>query len=167
MTNKVLLVVSVPLIFAISFWNLQGSTVHAAQAGADEGLVVFHRANVMKGKAILFNIEQDGRPIGQLRAGTTLEVPLAPGTYTFTVRAPSIDGMDYLTLSIEAGKTYSVEGEILWGWPAAAQNLAMFPSPGWRRDLLTCHPLTCLRQPRQLRQTIDRLLVPMMPEGLG
>jgi hypothetical protein len=81
-------------------------------------LVIFHRQNESAGRAIRFNIEQDGRPIGQLLAGSTLEVPLAPGAYTFTVRVPSLDGMDYLTLNIEAGKTYRVQGEVLWGWPA-------------------------------------------------
>jgi hypothetical protein len=118
MTRKIIFVLSAPFVIGLLFWSLQGSTVHAAQAGPDEGLVIFHRANVMAGKAIRFNLEQDGRPVGQLLAGTTLEIPLAPGTYTFTVRAPSVDGMDYLTLNVEAGKTYSVEGEILWGWPA-------------------------------------------------
>ena len=42
----------------------------AAQAGADKGLVVFARKKTMKGKAIRFNLEQDGRPIGQLLSGT-------------------------------------------------------------------------------------------------
>lgn len=91
---------------------MHGAVVLAAQAGPDEGLVVFHRANEMAGKAIRFNLEQEGRPAGQLLAGTTLEIPLAPGTYTFTVRAPSIDGMDYLTLNIEAGKGFSLETDL-------------------------------------------------------
>ena len=90
----------------------------AQEAGPDQGLVVFTRASSFKGKAIRFNIEQDGRPIGQLLSGTTLEVPLPPGNYTFSVRAPSLDGQDVINISVEAGKTYHVTGEILWGWPA-------------------------------------------------
>ena len=43
----------------------------AAQAGPDEGLVVFARKKTMKGKAIRFNIEQDGRPIAQLLSGAS------------------------------------------------------------------------------------------------
>ena len=88
-----------------------------AQVGPDQGLVVFHRADLMKGRAIKFNIEMDGRPIGQLPAGSEFSIPVDPGSYTFTVRVPAWDGMDYLTLNVEAGKTYRVEGEILWGWP--------------------------------------------------
>jgi len=106
-----------PMIVAVAVVSAIGSIVLAADVKPGEGLVVFTRKNVMKGKAIQFNIEQDGRPIGQLRAGTTLEVPLAPGTYNFTVRAPSLDGQDFLSLNVQAGKIYNVRGKILWGWP--------------------------------------------------
>ena len=88
-----------------------------AQAGPDQALVVFHRPNKIKWKATRFNIEQDGRPIGQLLAGTEISVPLDPGTYTFTANATSLDGVDYITLSVEAGKTYRVKGEVLASWP--------------------------------------------------
>jgi hypothetical protein len=94
-----------------------GSIAFAAEAGPGEGLVVFTRKKSSKGMAIQFNIQQDGRPIGQLRSGTTLKIPLAPGSYNFTVRAPSLDGQDFLTINVEAGWTYNVEGKILWGWP--------------------------------------------------
>lgn len=105
------------LLFALLLCTVYSSYVLAIETSPDEGLVIFHRADKLKAKSVRFNIEQDGRPIGQLLAGTTLEVPLAPGSYTFTARAPSLDGMDYLTLNVEAGKTYNVEGEVLWGWP--------------------------------------------------
>ncbi|MEM9304749.1 MAG: hypothetical protein AAGE01_21740, partial [Pseudomonadota bacterium] len=82
-----------------------------------QALVVFHRANAMKARAVRFNIEQDGRPIGQLPAGSELAIPLDPGSYLFAVRAPSWDGVDYLNLTVEAGMTYRVEGEVLWSWP--------------------------------------------------
>ena len=88
-----------------------------AQSGPDQALVVFHRPDKMKWKATRFNIEQDGRPIGQLLAGTEISLPLDPGTYTFTASATSLDGVDYLTLSVEAGKTYRVKGEVLASWP--------------------------------------------------
>lgn len=88
-----------------------------AQAGPDQAEVIFHRPNKVKWKATRFNIEQDGRPIGQLRAGTEIAVSLDPGTYTFTTTATSLDGVDYLTLSVEAGKTYKVKGEVLASWP--------------------------------------------------
>jgi len=88
-----------------------------AQSGPDQAQVIFHRPDKIKWKATRFNIEQDGRPIGQLRAGTEIAVSLDPGTYTFTTTATSLDGVDYLTLSVEAGKTYRVKGEVLASWP--------------------------------------------------
>lgn len=88
-----------------------------AQTGPDQAQVVFHRPNKMKWKATRFNIEQDGRPIGQLRAGTEISLTLDPGTYTFTATATSLDGRDFLKLSVEAGKTYRVKGEVLASWP--------------------------------------------------
>jgi hypothetical protein len=88
-----------------------------AQAGPDQALVVFHRPNKIKWKATRFNIEQGGRPIGQLLAGKEISLPLDPGSYTFTASAKSLDGMDYLTLNVKAGKTYRVKGEVLASWP--------------------------------------------------
>jgi hypothetical protein len=129
-TRNISWFLSTPLIIGLALCSMHSSVVFAAQAGPDEGLVIFHRQNEMAGKAIRFNIEQDGRPIGQLLAGTTLEIPLAPGTYTFTVRAPSVDGMDYLTVNVEAGKTYSVQGEVRWGWPAGRPKFSNVSESG-------------------------------------
>ena len=88
-----------------------------AQAGPDQASVVFHRPDKIKWKATRFNIERDGRPIGQLLAGKEISLPLDPGSYTFTASAKSLDGMDYLTLNVKAGKTYRVKGEVLASWP--------------------------------------------------
>ena len=96
MTHRPLSILFLGMIIATGMGVASGSIASAAEAGPGEGLVVFTRKSSMKGKAIRFNIEQDGRPIGQLRSGTTMEVPLAPGSYNFTVQAPSLDGADYL-----------------------------------------------------------------------
>ena len=117
MTHRYLSTLLLGVIVALGIGIAPGSIALAAEAGSGEGLVIFNRKSSMKGKAIQFNIQQDGRPIGQLRSGTTIKVPLAPGSYNFTVRAPSLDGEDFLTINVEAGWTYNVEGKILWGWP--------------------------------------------------
>ena len=104
-------------LFAAIVLLVLGPPAFGSEAAAGQGLVVFHRADVLKARAVRFNIEMDGVPIGQLPAGEELRVPVDPGTYMFTVRAPSWDGMDYLSLTVEAGKTYSIEGEVLWGYP--------------------------------------------------
>jgi hypothetical protein len=119
------------LIVALGFGATTGLIATAAEAAPGEGLIVFQRKNVMKGKAIQFNIDQDGRPIGQLKAGTTFQVALAPGSYNFTVFAPSLDGQDFLKINVQAGWTYQVEGIILWGWPTGRPKFKLLSStPG-------------------------------------
>lgn len=48
-------------------------TARAVEAGPGQGLVIFHRRDTIKGKAVRFNMAQDGVPFGQLLAGTTFE----------------------------------------------------------------------------------------------
>ena len=117
MTHRFLLILFLGLVVALGTGVAPVSIALAAEAGPGEGLVIFSRKSSMKGKAIQFNLKQDGRPIGQLRSGTTITVSLVPGSYNFTVQAPSLDGADFLTINVEAGWTYRVEGKILWGWP--------------------------------------------------
>jgi hypothetical protein len=117
MTQRSLSILLPGLIIALGIGVAPVSIASAAEMGPGEGLVVFSRKKSSKGVAIRFNIQQDGRPIGQLRSGTTLKFPLAPGSYNFTVQAPSLDGADFLTINVEEGWTYKVEGKILWGWP--------------------------------------------------
>jgi hypothetical protein len=119
------------LVLTLGFSVTPGLIALAAEMGPGEGLVVFQRKDVMKGKAIQFNLRQDGNPIGQLKAGTTIQVSLEPGSYNFTVRAPSLDGEDFMTINIEAGWTYQVEGIIKWGWPTGRPKFKMLSStPG-------------------------------------
>lgn len=107
-----LLIVAGPLV-----WSAVSSVAHAAQAGPGQAQVIFHRPDVMKARATRFNLSQNGQPIGQLLAGTTIELALEPGAYTFVASAASLDGEDSITLTVEAGKTYRVKGEVLWSWP--------------------------------------------------
>lgn len=131
MIYRSLLTLLLGAIITLGIGAAPGSGALATEAGPDKGLVVFDRKSSMKGKAIRFNIEQDGRPIGQLLSGTTIEVPLAPGSYNFTVQAPSLDGQDFLNINVEAGWTYYVEGEILWGWPTGRPKFQLTSSsPG-------------------------------------
>ncbi len=131
MTHRSLSILLLGVIVALGIGISPGSIASAAEAGPGEGLVVFNRKKSMKGKAIRFNIQQDGRPIGQLLSGTTIELPLPPGSYNFTVQAPSLDGQDFLTINVEAGWTYKVEGKILWGWPTGRPKFHLASqSPG-------------------------------------
>ena len=108
---------------AILFGLLLGATtmpavVVAQEAGPGEGLVVFSRDDKFAGKAIRFNVNISGAPGFQLLAGTEVRRALPAGTYTFSVHTPSLDGQDYLTIDVQEGWTYYVEGTVLMGWPA-------------------------------------------------
>jgi hypothetical protein len=128
MLRKIRLFFVVAAVAAPVSWSLPNAD--AAEAGPGQGLVIFHRKDVLNGRAIRFNIEQDGVPIGQLLAGTTIERALEPGNYAFTVRAPSLDGQDFLSIAVEAGRTYEVEGVILWGWPTGRPKFELGSSSG-------------------------------------
>ncbi|RLA27658.1 MAG: hypothetical protein DRR11_17920, partial [Gammaproteobacteria bacterium] len=73
MTHRYLSTLLLGVIVALGIGIAPGSIALAAEAGSGEGLVIFNRKSSMKGKAIQFNIQQDGRPIGQLRSGTTIK----------------------------------------------------------------------------------------------
>ena len=99
-------------------------------ASSQQGTVVFTRADKFKGKAIRFNMNQNGQPVGQLLAGSTLELKVDPGTYTYTVWSPSLDGQDSLTIDVQAGYTYHVEGVVLWGYPAGRAKFRLTGETG-------------------------------------
>ena len=79
--------------------------------------MIFYRGNQLGGKVIPFNITQNGIQFGQLAPGTEIVRQLDPGGYTFVVSTPSLDGTDQLTLNVQAGMTYRIEGKILMSWP--------------------------------------------------
>jgi len=118
MKNKSLVVV----LSVFSLLTAMGlSPVLAAsipQAQPDKGLMVFFRAKKAKGAALRFQISDGtGKFLGDLSNGSTFHVYLEPGQHTFTVRAPSLDGSDSVTLNLAAGEIQYLQGEILWGWP--------------------------------------------------
>ncbi|UCE88999.1 MAG: hypothetical protein JSW10_11940 [Pseudomonadota bacterium] len=111
-------------------------TANLPAAKPDKGLVVFYRMSRAKGAAIRFEINDAARgSIGLLSNGTILHQDLEPGNHTFTVRSPSVDGQDSITLNAEAGQTYYVKGEILWGWPAGRPKFSRMPESDALADL--------------------------------
>ena len=106
----------------------------AQEAGPGEGLVIFKRADKFAGKAIRFNININGAPGVQLLAGSAIRKALPAGTYEFSVYTPSLDGQDSITINVQEGWTYEVEGTVLMGWPAGRAKLRLVsesgPAPG-------------------------------------
>lgn len=106
----------------------------AQEAGPGEGLVVFTRDDKFAGKAIRFNININGAPSLQLLAGSTVRQPMPVGTHTFSVYTPSLDGQDSITIDVQEGWTYDVEGYVRMGWPAGRAKFRLVsksgPGPG-------------------------------------
>ena len=112
---------------------IYGSTAKAQEAGPGEGLVIFSREDKFKGKAIRFNMNVNGQQL-QLLAGNTIRLPLPVGTHTISVWSPSLDGQDSITIDVQEGWTYEVEGYIRWGYPAGRAKFGSVsetpPTPG-------------------------------------
>lgn len=97
-------------------------------ANTNNGTIVFFREKKAKGAAIRFSInDHAGAVIGSLSNGTVIRKELAPQEYTFTVRSPSVDGQDSITVKVTPGTTIYIKGEILWGWPAGRPKFTLTP----------------------------------------
>jgi hypothetical protein len=80
-------------------------------------IVILSRDDKFKGKGIRFNMDINGQRL-QLLAGNTVRVPLPVGTHTLSVWSPSLEGQDSITIDVQEGWIYHVEGYIRWGYPA-------------------------------------------------
>jgi hypothetical protein len=119
------------LVLGLALVGLTSPAVSFAQeAGPGEGLVVFSRDDKFAGKAIRFNVTISGAPGFQLPAGSEVRRALPAGTYTFSVHTPSLDGQDYLTIDVQEGWTYYVEGTVLMGWPAGRAKFNLVSESG-------------------------------------
>jgi hypothetical protein len=108
-------------------------TAGAQEAGPGEGLVILSREDNLKGRGIRFNMDINGQPM-QLLAGNTIRVPLPVGTHTISVWSASLDGQDSVTIDVQEGWTYHVEGYVRWGYPAGRAKFKSVsespPEPG-------------------------------------
>jgi len=97
----------------------QAKSDNLPSAKPGKGLVIFYRPSKAVGGGMRFEIIDSAKgSIGQLLNGKVISSDLKPGSHTFTTRAPSVDGMDSITVSAEAGKTYYVRGDLIVGWPS-------------------------------------------------
>ena len=114
--------------------TFHGPVALAQEAGPGEGLVIFSRDDKFAGKAIRFNININGAQSLQLLAGSTIRQTMPVGTHTFSVYTPSLDGQDTITINVQEGWTYHVEGYVRMGWPAGRAKFKLVsesgPTPG-------------------------------------
>lgn len=95
------------------------SKVGAPEAG--KALIVFFRPSKMTGAAIGFKVREGETELGKLRNGKYFVANVEPGTHQYTVHS---EAKDVLTLEVEAGETYYVQGTITMGFMAGRPNLS-------------------------------------------
>lgn len=85
------------------------------------GQIVFFRPKKFAGAAVNFKVREGTDEVGKLSSGSYVIVDTTPGVHTYTVHS---EAKDVLTLEIEPGETYYVEGSISMGFLAGRPNLA-------------------------------------------
>lgn len=95
------------------------SVIGAAPEGKAQ--IVFFRASKFTGAAIGFIVREGQTELGKLRNGNYFVATVEPGTHEYTVHS---EAKDVLTLEVEAGETYYVQGSISMGFMAGRPNLS-------------------------------------------
>ena len=93
--------------------------VGAPQEG--KGQIVFFRPSKFVGGAVGFIVREGQTELGKLRNGNYFVLAVEPGTHQYTVHS---EAKDVLTLEVEAGETYYVQGTISMGVFAGHPNLS-------------------------------------------
>ena len=78
-----------------------------------QALIVFYCEQRVAGAAIQFHVNQNSQPIGALTNGSVMFRDVDPGQYGFTSQVVTGDS---LSLTVEAGKIYFVQGTVRMGY---------------------------------------------------
>jgi hypothetical protein len=78
------------------------------------GQVVFFRSKSLSGFGQWFNVRENGRALGKLTNGAYFVVVLAPGVHSFSASSEP-EFKDHLSLKVDPGETYYVEGIMTHG----------------------------------------------------
>lgn len=86
-----------------------------------KGQVVFFRPSKFAGAAVGFIVREGSNELGKLRSGNYFIAAVEPGTHQYVVHS---EAKDALTLEVEAGETYYVQGTIAMGFMVGRPNLS-------------------------------------------
>lgn len=92
-----------------------------APAPADKAQIVFFRPSKFTGGAIGFKVREGEQELGKLRSGNYFIHLAEPGTHEYTVHS---EAKDVLSMEVEEGETYFVQGTITMGVFAGRPNLS-------------------------------------------
>ncbi|KQZ63561.1 hypothetical protein ASD53_18665 [Lysobacter sp. Root559] len=86
-----------------------------------KGQIVFFRPSKFVGAAVGFKVREGETELGKLRSGKYFVHVADPGTHEYRVHGET---KDVLTMEIEAGETYYVQGTLGMGIVAGRPNLS-------------------------------------------
>lgn len=86
-----------------------------------KGQIVFFRPSKFAGGAIGFKVREGTTELGKLRSGKYFVAAIEPGLHEYVVHS---EAKDVLTMEVEAGETYYVQGTITMGIMAGRPNLS-------------------------------------------
>lgn len=86
-----------------------------------KGQIVFFRPSKFAGAAVGFIVREGETELGKLRSGNYFVAAVEPGTHQYTVHS---EAKDVLTMEVEAGETYFVQGSITMGMMTGRPNLS-------------------------------------------
>lgn len=86
-----------------------------------KGQIVFFRPSKFVGAAVGFKVREGETELGKLRSGKYFVHVAEPGTHEYRVHGET---KDVLTMEIEAGETYYVQGTLGLGIVAGRPNLS-------------------------------------------
>ncbi len=92
---------------------------------ADHGLVYFYRESHFGGAAIQYDVRDNGNVIGALQSGTYFFENATPGKHTYSAKT---EAESDVSIDVEAGKTYYVQGTISMGFFAGHPHLTLADS---------------------------------------
>jgi hypothetical protein len=87
-----------------------------------EGQVVFFRAHSLLGTGQWFNVRESGKAVGKLTNGAYFVQTVDPGPHTYTATEEP-EFKDSLSLQVDPGETYFVEGLLTKGVVIGAADL--------------------------------------------
>jgi hypothetical protein len=90
----------------------EAAPTQADRPQAGKGLVIFYRERHFVGGAVSYKVLDNGTRIGGLPNGAYFVYQAKPGVHKFTA---ATEATDEKPLTVEAGKTYYVRGEVQMG----------------------------------------------------
>ena len=125
------LIVTVLLVAGCAKMPLRGDYVKEPVApvivpDANHGVVYFVRDSAFGGAGISYFIFEDTKKIGLLKSGTYFIHKTTPGKHTYLAET---EARAAVTLDVEAGKTYYIEGNVGMGFWAGRPQLTEITEP--------------------------------------